>query len=575
MTEPGKLIVVEGPDGVGKSTLARELTSQLIEKGIMCECLAFPGNEKGTLGETVYRLHHGSEAFGIANLRPTPLQVLHVAAHIDAIEASILPKLASGRSVVLDRYWWSTWVYGLTASIDREVLEALIEVERKCWGSTLPSLVVLIERETPWRREEANKKWWLLVESYRELAKQEAKVYPIRSITNDGPVNQVAREIMDLLTQETLGKPSHQKRSVSSQLTLGFRPAQAGDSRVKLKSSHISKPFATKTTKVFDAYWRLAAERQAIFFRRFRQEPQPWTKDPIFLRHKFTNAYRASDRVSQFLIRHVIYKGEQTPDEVFFRTILFKLFNRISTWQLLEAEFGEVSYADYKHRRYDFIFNRALGRGEQIYSAAYIMPPAARTGAKRKHTGHLLLLERMMKDELPVRLAESRSLREAFELLRGYPMMGDFLAYQYIIDLNYGPLLNFPEMEFIVPGPGARRGIGKCFSHIGGLSEADVIRLVTERQEEEFESRGIKFENLWGRRLQLIDCQNLFCEIDKYARVAFPDLRVAGGGKRIKQVYRTTTEPIEYWYPPKWGLNEKIDAERRHNNASVRRPDCE
>jgi hypothetical protein len=137
-----------------------------------------------------------------------------------------------------------------------------------------------------------------------------------------------------------------------------------------------------------------------------------------------------------------------------------------------------------------------------------------RTG-KRKHTGHLLLLERLMKDEVPSRLGGSRSLREAFELLRQYPMMGDFLAYQYIIDLNYGSLLNFSEMEFIVPGPGARRGIGKCFSDSGGLSEADIIRLVTEHQEEEFASRGIKFEDLWGRPLQLIDCQNLFCEVEE------------------------------------------------------------
>ena len=83
--------------------------------------------------------------FGISNLRATPLQVWHVAAHIDAMEATLLPALASGTWVVLDRYWWSTWVYGLLSGMDRGVLEALIEVERRCWGSTLPSLVALIE----------------------------------------------------------------------------------------------------------------------------------------------------------------------------------------------------------------------------------------------------------------------------------------------------------------------------------------------------------------------------------------------------------------------------------------------
>ena len=30
----------------------------------------------------------------------------------------------------------------------------------------------------------------------------------------------------------------------------------------------------------------------------------------------------------------------------------------------------------------------------------------------------------------------------------------------------------------------------------------------------------VEFRDLWGRPLQLIGCQNLFCEVDKYARVA-------------------------------------------------------
>ncbi len=82
---------------------------------------------------------------------------------------------------------------------------------------------------------------------------------------------------------------------------------------------------------VYDSYWYLAAERQNIFFKRLNDELSPWTYDPILLKHKFTNAYRASDRVSQYLIKNVIYKGSQDPNEVFFRIILFKLFNKIET----------------------------------------------------------------------------------------------------------------------------------------------------------------------------------------------------------------------------------------------------
>jgi hypothetical protein len=149
--------------------------------------------------------------------------------------------------------------------------------------------------------------------------------------------------------------------------------------------------------------------------------------------------------------------------------------------------------------------------------------------------------------------------------------MGDFLAYQYIIDLNYSPLLDFSEMEFIVPGPGARSGIRKCFASLGGLSEADIIRLVTDSQADELAHRGLRFRDLWGRALQLIDCQNLFCEVDKYARIAHPEIAGEGGRTRIKQVLRPQGPLPRPWYPPKWGINERITASEEPEHASDRR----
>ena len=81
---------------------------------------------------------------------------------------------------------------------------------------------------------------------------------------------------------------------------------------------------------------------------------------------------------------------------------------------------------------------------------------------------------------------------------------------------------------------------------------------MTERQEEEFRRLGVKFRSLWGRPLQLIDCQNLFCEVDKYARVKYPKIQGITGRTRIKQKYRMNQKSIDYWFPPKWGLNELI-----------------
>lgn len=317
-----------------------------------------------------------------------------------------------------------------------------------------------------------------------------------------------------------------------------------------------------KPSVVYATYWKFAAERQAAFFRRI-EGVHPVTADPVIAKHKFCNAYRASDRVSQYLIRNVIYLHEQSADEVFFRTILFKLFNKIETWELLVREVGPPRSAEFDLERYAAVFDRALGRGQRVYSAAYIMPSGSGGYEdRRKHRSHLRLLQRMMQDALPRRVADCRSMRQAFELILSYPMIGDFLAYQYVTDLNYSTLTDFSEMQFVVPGPGARDGIRKCFTSLGGLSEPDIIRWVGENQERELERLGIEFRSLWGRPLQLIDCQNLFCETDKYARVAHPTVGGISGRTRIKQGYRPRPDPITYWYPPKWGINERVESTR-------------
>src|SRR5713226_7060040 len=90
-------------------------------------------------------------------------------------------------------------------------------------------------------------------------------------------------------------------------------------------------PNELQVTKVFDTFWRFAAERQGVFFSRLSGSPPPWTNDDILGGNKFTNVYRASDRVSQYLIRNVIPWGRQSEEEVFFRIMLFKLFNRGET----------------------------------------------------------------------------------------------------------------------------------------------------------------------------------------------------------------------------------------------------
>jgi hypothetical protein len=431
----------------------------------------------------------------------------------------------------------------------------MIDVERLAWNGVLPTTVFLLSR--PDASVPPN-----LLKEYNRIANRESCSYFTVQIDTSRPLPETINQIVQIILEKIEPDLHSQRRGISSPSTKGNAegapPWEDTDRRLRLPLVFSSLQ-PTKPSKVYDTFWRFAAERQAIFFRKLRGPTSSVTNDPILQHYKFTNAYRASDRVSQFLIRNVIYRGSQEPAEVFFRTILFKMFNKIETWNLIEEAFGEILYREYSFDRYDSILSSAMAAGDRIYSAAYIMPTAKAYGPdKRKHRTHLRLLEKMMGDDLCLRIIDARNMRQAFELLHAYPMLGDFLAYQFMIDLNYSHLVDFSEEEFIVAGPGARDGLRKCFESTGGLSEADLIRVVADRQQVEFNRLGLHFESLWGRPLQLIDCQNLFCEVSKYARLAHPEVPGLSGRTRIKQIYRANQQRILFWYPPKWGLNDAV-----------------
>ncbi|HET7538169.1 MAG TPA: nucleotide kinase domain-containing protein [Candidatus Didemnitutus sp.] len=559
-TGQGRLIVMEGADGSGKTTLAHALVAHLEAVGLRAVYFSFPGREPGTLGAEVYDLHHRSRERGVAAIHPASMQLLHIAAHIDAIETRILPALREGTHIVLDRFWWSTWVYGVVAGASPSSLKAMIDVEHLHWGAVRPAMAFLVLRAKG-RADDVAADRRKRIEEYGRLVAVERNDYPVRTISNEGTVPAALKKILAELRflDWPSSLPSRAKGSMQGQLALAKSPVVVSGVQV------FSRLAPAKTTAVYDAYWRFANERQRIFFARTEDKRWPWTNDPVLREYKFTNAYRASDRVSQYLIKEVIYRGDASPDEVFFRTLLFKTFNRIETWELLRREFGEITFAGYSFKRFDAVLSAAMERGERVYSAAYIMPSGgAKAPAGRKHSMHLRLIEQMVKDGLPKKIGNARSMAKAFELIRDYPTIGDFLAYQYVTDLNYGPLTAFSEMEFVVPGPGAFSGIHKCFSDLGGLTEAEIIKVVTERQDEEFQRLGLSFRTLWGRPLQLIDCQNLFCEVDKYARVMHPEFSGPSGRTRIKQRFTADPKPIQFWYPPKWGLNELITKGAAH-----------
>ncbi|WP_197022228.1 nucleotide kinase domain-containing protein [Candidatus Blastococcus massiliensis] len=320
-----------------------------------------------------------------------------------------------------------------------------------------------------------------------------------------------------------------------------------------------------------DAYWRFAAARHDLYLRRVAALPPVPCPDPVLSRYRFTNAFRVCDRVSQYLVREVQYAHDQSAEEVVFRTVLFKLFNKIDTWELLCDGLGVPSVRSFDPAAASALLSEEQRQGRAVYSAAYIVPPVSLYPTP-KHRGHLELVALMLDNGLAEKARGADGLRGLYRLLKSFPGMGPFLAFQLAIDLNYSSAVDFDEAECVVAGPGALDGISKCSPETHPRDAERFIVDVCARQEDEFARLGLEFPGLFGRRLQPIDCQNLFCEISKYSRVAFPDVAGVAGRTRIKQRYSAAGPLPAPFFPPKWGLDVPAAVRGGAAAAPVRRP---
>ncbi len=312
--------------------------------------------------------------------------------------------------------------------------------------------------------------------------------------------------------------------------------------------------------EAFKYYFYFMQERMNIFWNKYNGDYSPWTNDEILFSHKFTNVYRSADRVSQYLIRNVIYTNENyLDDDIIFRILIFKVFNRIETWEYLESQLGNIKIKNFNIEKISNLLSARIKK-TPIFSPAYLMTGSHKEylSFNSKHERWLRMIDHMfIKERRFTKILNAKGLNEIFIILKECPFIGDFLAYQYSIDFNYSNVINFDENSFVKAGVGAIRGIHKCFINLGNYSYEDAIKYTQEYLEYYREFYGYNdFNTLFGRQPTLIDLQNCFCETDKYLRVKLPELKV--GNVRIKQKYKKPLPAIDFFFPPKWNINHEV-----------------
>lgn len=144
------------------------------------------------LGAEIYALHHDPR---FATAPTLSIQLLHVAAHVEAIERQILPALKAGTWVVLDRYWWSTLAYGLVGKVDPAALRLAIKIEKLQWGAVRPTLAFLVERDLPGLKTEPRERQSLR-RIYMTIAERERRRHPVKMIKNDRDLDEAVNQVI-------------------------------------------------------------------------------------------------------------------------------------------------------------------------------------------------------------------------------------------------------------------------------------------------------------------------------------------------------------------------------------------
>ena len=183
----GRFLVLDGPDGAGKSTQIALLAQALQARGMRVLVLREPGGTKA--GEAIRAILLDRLTEGLSPLTET---FLFEAARAQLVQAVIQPALRSGTWVLCDRFTLSTLVYqGLAGGLKPDMVARL---SRLATGSLRPDRYLVLwvrlteglTRRSGREADRMESKGLRFSRAVSEAYRQQARMHPRRYILVDG-----------------------------------------------------------------------------------------------------------------------------------------------------------------------------------------------------------------------------------------------------------------------------------------------------------------------------------------------------------------------------------------------------
>ena len=301
-------------------------------------------------------------------------------------------------------------------------------------------------------------------------------------------------------------------------------------------------------SEVLEIWKHWILERNRIYIHKeIEKKSSPWTEDPILQTFRFTNVKRWQDRESRWLIENITTNDSLSYIDKIYDCILFRSWNKGETFDVIcgkgitkkdlmdtSLEVFRSRIDEYTKKNPNYVwFTNAFNTGgiKQTWKyrgRSYKYNLRNRTeypGPEENIPLRMIYLIRScIEERIAERIISSKTAEEVFTILKTIKGCADFLAYQIFVDLTYITEFPFSEDEFVVAGPGCRRGIDFLFEKREGSYE-NALFYLRDHQEDLFGKGTLEREFSYlpkeNRRLTVMDIENSMCELSKYCRAHF------------------------------------------------------
>jgi len=316
-----------------------------------------------------------------------------------------------------------------------------------------------------------------------------------------------------------------------------------------------------------ELFWRFIVKRHLIYKKKdIKGEPAPWTEDQILANYKFTNIFRTFDRGTKYVTNHIMHH-ELSPEDMIFNVIAYRLFNKIET----SEEYGFLRACTYDPERLDKQIHEYALTTRTVFTSAFIVSGYSMVELSgMDKISRIAMVLKWIRDQIVYNdyaivdtIMQDTTMEATYKALIGLTGLGPFLAYQIAVDLSYWAKTKFGEDDFVIMGPGAKRGIDWIFpEHEVQKHKAEFLCFWLRDRQYEFwkdydVDPNILFDDCHLPYVSVMALENVCCEFQKYMKALTNEGRPRNkydgseGQQRLVQ-YRQSegwnTDPINIYH---------------------------